>query len=63
MYPERRRTGNKAIIDKDNWIRCVWCGHKLGRIIRHSKEKNCLVEIKCHSCKTINICSIDGKES
>lgn len=40
---------------KDKWIRCSGCGHKLGRIL---KDGNCQIEIKCHSCKTINTCNI-----
>ena len=43
---------------KDNWLRCVNCGHKLGKIIRAEEGKGSLVEIKCHSCKTINLCNI-----
>ena len=38
------------------WIRCATCGHKLGRIVGEWGERNVLpaVEIKCHSCKTMN---------
>lgn len=36
---------------EDRWIRCKGCGHKLMKLLRPSKGE---VEIKCHSCKTIN---------
>lgn len=41
--------------DKDNWIRCGACGHKLGKLksIGHSSVPT-LLEIKCHSCKALN---------
>lgn len=42
--------------NKDNWIRCSNCGHKLGKII--NEGSGCLIEIKCHSCKAINLCNI-----
>lgn len=62
MCQEIRRTGNKAIVDKDNWIRCVYCKHKLGKIVKYEEKKGCLVEIKCHSCKTINLCYISKED-
>jgi len=43
---------------KDNWLRCVTCGHKLGKILRAEEGEGSLIEIKCHSCKTINLCNI-----
>lgn len=49
---------NKASIDNDRWIRCVHCGHKLGRVIKSVNRNDCCVEIKCHSCKTINLCYV-----
>lgn len=60
MYQERKQVESNATVDKNKWIRCVYCGHKLGRVIRHEGKKNCLVEIKCHSCKTINLCAISN---
>lgn len=42
----------------NNWMRCVNCGHKLGKIVEQPKDNACVVEIKCHSCKTINLISI-----
>lgn len=53
------RRNNVASIGKDTWIRCVCCGHKLGKSIVHSDRNDCIVEIKCHSCKTINICMVN----
>jgi len=53
---------NRARIDKDNWIRCVYCGHKLGRLVKHPNDNECIVELKCHSCKTVNLCYINRNE-
>ena len=42
--------------DKDGWIRCQKCGHKLGRIAGawdEHKRAFPAIEIKCHSCKDI----------
>lgn len=39
----------------DNWIRCKGCGHKLMRLIDVGTAR---VEIKCHSCKEINIINL-----
>lgn len=50
---------NDSSVDKDRWIRCVHCGHKLGRVLKNTNKNDCLVEIKCHSCKTINICYVN----
>lgn len=41
-----------ALVD-DGWVVCANCGHKLGRIIAEKQPTG--LEIKCHSCKTINI--------
>ena len=46
----------KIYTDKDHWIRCGACGHKLGKLISSGTNKiPTVVEIKCHSCKTLNI--------
>lgn len=38
-----------------NWIRCKGCGHKLMRVITaKGTETEVRLEIKCHSCKTLN---------
>jgi len=42
----------KALI-KDNWVVCHKCGHKLGRVIGSHPPKG--LEIKCHSCKELNL--------
>lgn len=43
----------------NNWIRCGDCGHKLGRLLLHGVTKvngvPAVIEIKCSSCKQINI--------
>ena len=49
---------NRARIDNANWIRCVYCGHKLGKIVAYPGGGDCIVELKCHSCKTINLCYV-----
>lgn len=56
-------------IDKDNWARCGECGHKLFRLNpQHDKGKYYAmhvlgIEIKCHSCKSINVLRGDGYEN
>ena len=42
----------KALLDGE-WVVCCECGHKLGRAIGSQLPKG--LEIKCHSCKTINV--------
>lgn len=55
-------TTNKAKIGTDNWIRCVYCGHKLGKLVHSGTQGDCIVEIKCHSCKTVNLCYLNKSE-
>ena len=43
----------KAVI-KDGWVVCSNCGHKLGRVVG---KKPTGIEIKCHSCKQLNVVS------
>lgn len=52
----------KPRIDEQNWCRCGACSHKLFRIKRTApleeieKALDLLgIEVKCHSCKAINI--------
>lgn len=40
--------------NKENWVRCHCCGHKLGRIVTPITNGIFELEIKCHSCKEIN---------
>lgn len=42
----------KALI-KDGWVVCSKCGHKLGRVVGKTTPTG--LEIKCHSCKEINL--------
>lgn len=44
---------NKARIDENNWMRCGKCSHKLMKVIGGGSFPK--IEIKCHSCKTINV--------
>ena len=41
-----------AMLDGE-WIVCAECGHKLGRVVGSQLPKG--IEIKCHSCKAINL--------
>lgn len=43
-------------VDENNWCRCGKCGHKLGRLVGKWQDARYMpaVEIKCHSCKSIN---------
>ena len=47
--------------DGNKWVVCGCCGHKLMRITHESKVAQCEVEfeIKCSSCKKINVIEID----
>lgn len=42
----------KARIDKDGWVRCGNCGHKMFKTSDNKLPSG--IEIKCHSCKKIN---------
>ncbi len=42
----------KAMLDGD-WVVCCICGHKLGKMA--GDELPTGIEIKCHSCKTVNL--------
>lgn len=51
-----------ARIDEQSWLRCGKCSHKLGKLeksdnvnVRIGSDTNIRIEIKCHSCKAINI--------
>lgn len=50
-------------IDKDKWIRCRKCGHKLGKAVGKWNKHNSFpaIEIKCHSCKELNYIMIGGR--
>lgn len=37
----------------EGWVVCENCGHKLGRAVGDKPPTG--IEIKCHSCKTINL--------
>ena len=39
--------------EKDNWVRCPNCGHKLFKAVEPKLIDG--IEIKCHSCKKIVI--------
>ena len=53
MFPRSATTETR-------WLRCKYCGHKLGKIVKPGNDCT-KIEIKCHSCKAIDIYSI-GKE-
>lgn len=52
-----------AKLGKDRWIRCAECGHKLGKAVGEWGGRNAFpaIEIKCHSCKTLNYIMIGGQ--
>lgn len=53
----------QSIITADGWILCAKCGHKLARVIDYKSSiipnsslgSRAIIEIKCHSCKALNI--------
>ena len=53
----------QSIITADGWIICGKCGHKLARVIGDKSSitpnstlgSRAIIEIKCHSCKALNI--------
>lgn len=50
-----------ARLGKDGWFRCAKCGHKLGRTAGawdDSRRFFPAIEIKCHSCKSINYLNV-----
>lgn len=46
------------------WARCQKCGHKLGRLVGAWSEKQAMpaIEIKCHSCGTLNYIMVGGRK-
>ena len=59
MFPQEKRNTSMS---KDKWVRCAACGHKLGFVRKPARKNDCCVEIKCHSCKTINLCFINPEK-
>lgn len=51
--------------DKEGWFRCAECGHKIGRAVGSWSDRQAMpaIEIKCHSCKTINYIMIGGEKN
>ncbi len=49
---------------KDGWLVCGKCGHKFARVIGNidSGKSFLALEMKCHSCKTINYINDLAKE-
>lgn len=48
----------ETVTRNDEWQRCKKCGHKLFRKIKmreNPDKKMVLIEVKCHSCKEINL--------
>lgn len=50
-------------IDKSGWFRCAKCGHKLGRAVGDWQKTRFMpaIEIKCHSCKSLNYLMVGQK--
>lgn len=54
-----------AIARRDKeWVRCERCGHKLAKVVGVWDGKNAFpaLELKCHSCKTLNYIMIGGQK-
>lgn len=50
----------KATVNSENWVRCKRCGHKMMRVISAGVcDPAPTVEIKCSSCKTLNVWTYD----
>ena len=49
-----------ARIDEMKWVRCGKCSH---RLFRMDSYKHIDIEIKCHSCKSINVVNDDIPKS
>lgn len=53
----------QSMTTADGWILCAKCGHKLARVIGDKSSitpnsslcSQAIIEIKCHSCKALNI--------
>lgn len=53
----------QSMTTADGWIICAKCGHKLARVIGDKSSitpnspplRKTIIEIKCHSCKALNI--------
>lgn len=53
----------QSVITADGWIICGKCGHKLGRVIGDKSSitpnstlgSRAIIELKCQSCKALNI--------
>ena len=43
-------------VEKDEWVRCGACGHKLFKLTdeKYKSKREEVLEIKCHSCKVLN---------
>jgi len=52
----------EKIKNKDEWVRCKSCGHKLMKVVDICDTCGGKLEIKCHSCKAINLIDF-GKEN
>lgn len=54
-----------ARIDKQSWIRCPNCGHKLGRAVGSWENIGAFpaIEIKCHSCKEVTYVMVGKREA
>lgn len=50
------------IDESGEWVRCGKCGRKLFKIEKNSCLDNLEIEIKCHSCKEINVSYKAAKE-
>lgn len=53
----------QSMITAEGWVICAKCGRKLARVIDYKSSitpnstlgSRAIIEIKCHSCKALNI--------
>lgn len=51
-----------AKIERDKWCRCGKCGHKLFKVLDDKIYGDVpFIEVKCHSCKEINVVKGESK--
>lgn len=50
----------EATTVETKWIRCKGCGHKLFKLVQDEVPR---LEIKCHSCKKVNLVNEEYKVS
>ena len=47
---------------ENEWVRCGKCGHKLFKMTDPNKIMPDNIQIKCHSCKVLNVTNPDDTD-